>query len=560
MIDSHSDDFATDGPAALDRADEIAIIGMACRFPGAGTIDQFWCNLRDGVESISFFSDDELESGGVPPATLNDPAYVKAGGIVEDIDLFDAGAFGMSPREAEITDPQHRLFLECASEALENGGYDPSRYKRQIGVFGGAGLNGYLVNLFSSRAVESLDHGVMIGNEKDHLAMRVSYKLNLKGPSVTIQTACSTSLVAVHLACQSLLNGQCDMALAGGVSLRVPMKSGYYYTEGGINSPDGHCRAFDAEAQGTVGGSGAGVVLLKRMEDALADGDRIRAVIKGSAINNDGSMKVGYAAPSEEGQAEVISDALAMAGARPEQISYVEAHGTATALGDPIEIAALTQVFRGSSRRKAFCGIGSVKSNIGHLDTAAGVAGLIKTVLALENSMLPPSLHFRQPNPQIAFDNSPFYVNTALSEWKGNGTPRLAGVSSFGIGGTNAHVVLEEAPLPPASGPGRAGQLLVLSAHTATALEAVTANLHEHLTANPDLSLDDAAFTLQIGRKAWDYRRSLRRPRCCPRCPPDPGPEASHFIRRKSKRKAGLFPVSRAGQPVPQHGFRFVSN
>ncbi|RMF30773.1 MAG: polyketide synthase, partial [Chloroflexi bacterium] len=416
---------------------EIAIIGMAGRFPGARNLDEFWQNLRDGVESITFFTDEEAIAAGVDPALVKNPHYVKANGVLEDVELFDAAFFGFNPREAEIMDPQHRLFLECAWEALENAGYDPETFDGLIGVYAGASLSTYLLfHLLPNREVVESVHSdqIAIGNGRDYLPTRVSYKLNLRGPSVNVQTACSTSLVAVHLACQALLNYECDIALAGGVSVDVPQKRGYLYLEGGISSPDGHCRAFDARAQGTVGGNGVGIVVLKRLEDALADGDTIHAVIKGSAINNDGSLKVGYTAPSVEGQAEVIATAQALAGVDPETITYIEAHGTGTALGDPIEIAALTQVFRAGTQARGFCAIGSVKTNIGHLDAAAGVAGLIKTVLALKHRMIPPSLNFERPNPQIDFEHSPFYVNTRLREWEppAEGIPRRAGVSSFG--------------------------------------------------------------------------------------------------------------------------------
>ncbi|MCL6753055.1 SDR family oxidoreductase [Nostoc sp. CCCryo 231-06] len=490
--------------------DEIAIIGMAGRFPGANKVDSFWENLRNGVESISFFTDEELTSTGVDPSLLNDPNYVKASGILENIDLFDAAFFGFSPREAEITDPQHRLFLECVWEALENAGYNSETYSGQIGVFAGVATSTYLLsNLYSNRdLMESVDsHQILIGNDKDFLPTQVSYKLNLRGPSINVQTACSTSLVAVHLACQSLLNGESDIVLAGGVTVGVLQKTGYQYQQGGIHSPDGHCRAFDAQAKGTNGGNGLGVVVLKRLEDAIADGDFIHAVIKGSSVNNDGSLKVGYTAPSVDGQREVILEALALAGVEPETVTYVEAHGTGTILGDPIEIKALTQAFRASTNKKGFCAIGSVKTNIGHLDTAAGVTGLIKTVLALKHQQIPPSLHFQEPNPQIDFTNSPFYVNTKLSKWQTNDTPRRAGVSSFGIGGTNAHVILEEAPVIQASSPSRPWQLLVLSAKTSTALETATAQLSAHLQQNSEINLPDVAYTLQVGRQAFNHRR-----------------------------------------------------
>lgn len=489
--------------------EDIAIIGMSGRFPGARNIGKFWQNLRDGVESISFFSDQEL---GIDPAVLGDPNYVKARGVLDDIESFDASFFGFNPREADIMDPQQRLFLECAWEALENAGYDPEKYDGLIGVYAGANMNTYLLfNLYSNHEfIESVgDLQTIIGNDKDFLATRVSYELNLKGPSMAVQTACSTSLVAVCLACQGLLNYQCDMALAGGVSIGVPQKAGYFYQEGGIASPDGHCRAFDARARGTVSGNGLGIVVLKRLADALADGDCIQAIIKGSAVNNDGSLKVGYTAPSVDGQAEVIAMAQAMAMMEPETITYIEAHGTGTSLGDPIEVAALTQVFRASTKKKGFCAIGSVKTNIGHLGAAAGVAGLIKTVLALKHKLLPPSLHFEQPNSKIDFANSPFYVNSLLSGWKSGRTPRRAGISSFGIGGTNAHVILEEAPMTEASGSSRPWHLLVLSAKTRAALEIATANLIEHLEQHPNLNLADVAYTLQVGRKAFNHRLML---------------------------------------------------
>jgi acyl transferase domain-containing protein/acyl carrier protein len=490
----------------------IAIIGMTGRFPGAKNLSDFWRNLRDGVESVSFFSDEELESAGIEPSLFCDPNYVKAKAVLGDVELFDASFFGLNPREAEIIDPQHRLFLECAWEALESAGYDPESYESSIGVYAGVSMNTYLLNnLLSNKGLIEAVGGyqTMLGNDKDFMSTRVSYKLNLKGPSVVVQTACSTSLVAVQLACQSLLNYQCDIALAGGASIRMPRKAGYLYQEGMILSPDGHCRAFDAKAHGTIVGEGAGIVVLKRLADALADRDCIHAVIKGGAINNDGSLKVGYTAPSVDGQAEVIAMAQAIAGVNPDTISYIEAHGTATPLGDPIEIAALTKAFRAHTERKCFCAVGSVKSNIGHLDAAAGVAGLIKTVLALKNRMLPPSLHFEAPNPNIDFDNSPFYVNAKLSDWKTDGAPLRAGVSSFGIGGTNAHVIVEEAPAIEASGPSRPWQLLVLSAKSGAAMENRTENLVQHLKQHANLNLADMAYTLQVGRRSFSHRRIL---------------------------------------------------
>ncbi len=500
-----------------DSLESIAIIGMAGRFPGAKTIEQFWQNLCAGRESISFFTDEELIASGVDPSLLNDPNYVKASPVLEDIEMFDASFFGFTPREAEVMDPQHRLFLECAWEALENAGYNSNTYEGLIGVYSGAALNTYLLkNLISHPEILNLVSSaqILIGNDQNFVPTRVSYKLNLKGPSVNVGTACSTSLVAVQMGCQSLLNYQCDMVLAGGVTI-ASRKEGYLYQEGGIASPDGHCRAFDAKAQGTVGGNGVGIVVLKRLADALADGDCIYAVIRSAEINNDGSLKAGYTAPSTEGQAKVIAEALAIASVAPETITYIETHGTGTNLGDPIEIAALTKVFRASTNKKGFCAIGSVKTNIGHLGTAAGVAGLIKTVLALKHQMIPPSLHFEQPNPKIDFANSPFYVNTKLREWQTNGTPRRAGVSSFGIGGTNAHIILEEAPVLGEHQWSRGGeeqggfQLLVISAKTDSALEIATTNLAEYFEQHPKTNLADAAYTLQVGRWAFNHRRML---------------------------------------------------
>ena len=492
---------------AIDNINEIAIVGMAGRFPQAKNLDEYWQNLQNGVESISFFSDAELQN--IDKNLLKNPNYVKATAVLEDIESFDASFFGYSPREAEIMDPQSRIFLESAWEALENAGYNTDTYQGRIGIYAGASVNTYLLfNLFANPdllATVGLDQ-IKFGNHQDLLTTRAAYKLNLQGSGITIQTACSTSLVAVHLACQSLLFGECDMVLAGGVSVSVPQKAGYLYQEGGILSPDGHCRAFDAQARGTVGGSGVGIVVLKRLKDALEDGDRIHATILGSAINNDGSLKIGYTAPSVEGQAKAIAEAQAIAGIDPETISYIETHGTGTALGDPVEIAALTQAFSLRTNKKGFCAIGSVKTNIGHLGAAAGAAGLIKTVLALKHKLIPPSLHFEQPNPEIDFANSPFYVNSSLSEWKADRS-RLAGVSSFGIGGTNAHVILKEAPTVELSEVSRPWQLLVLSAKTESALDAATANLTLYLKQEPDRTLADVAYTLQIGRRTFNHRR-----------------------------------------------------
>ena len=497
---------------AANNQTGIAIVGMAGRFPKARNLDEFWRNLCDGVESVSFFSDNELADAGVAVPRGNSN-FVRARAVLEDADLFDAVFFGMNPKEAELTDPQHRLFLECSWEALENANCDPNKFAGAIGVFAGMSTNTYLAHNLG--VAPQLSIGIngelpaMVGNERDYLPTRVSYKLNLRGPSLNIQTACSTSLVAVGVACQHLLTYQCDMALAGAVSVSFPQKRGYVYQEGGITSPDGHCRPFDASGAGTVAGEGVGVVALKRLEDALKDGDAIYAVIKGFATNNDGALKIGYTAPSVEGQADVVAMAQAMAGIEPETISYIEAHGTGTPLGDPIEIEALTRAFRLGTSAKNFCAIGSVKSNIGHLDTAAGMAGLIKTALALRHKTIPPSLHFISPNPKINFADSPFRVNQSPTEWKNGNSPRRAGVSSFGFGGTNAHVVLEESPESSTSGVSRPVQLLLLSARTKPALQAAAENLARHLTQHPQANLADVACTLQTGRRAFEHRAIL---------------------------------------------------
>ena len=502
----------------VHRGVEIAIVGMAGRFPGAATLERFWSNLRDGVESIRFFSDAELLAAGFPARMLDDPQLVKARGALDDPDLFDAAFFDIPPREAQIIDPQQRLFLECCWEALERAGYGWDARRGRVGVFAGATENTYVLNLYANPdLIRTLGRQqISIANNHDYLPTRVSFKLNLRGPSVNVQSACSTSLVAVHLACQSLLHGDCDMALAGGASVQGREVSGYLYAAGGISSPDGHTRAFDAAAQGVVGGSGVGVVLLKRLDDAVAAGDTVLAVIRGSASNNDGTAKVGFTAPSVEGQAAAIRAALAAAEVDPATIGYVEAHGTGTALGDPVEIAALNAAF--GEKSSNLHALGSVKTNIGHLDAASGAAGLIKTVLALGAATIPPSLHFERPNPQIDF--GPFFVNARLAAWPGGagGAPRRAGVSSFGIGGTNAHVVLEEAPAAaPGDVPRRPAQVLVLSAKTAGALDAATANLAEILKDQKDLKdpkdelreLADVGFTLAVGRQPFRWRRMI---------------------------------------------------
>jgi len=490
---------------------EIAVVGMSGRFPGAASVDALWRSLCEGRELLRRLSPEELEAAGEGGAALADPAYVPVAGTVDGIELFDAGFFGYGHREAELIDPQQRIFLECSWEALELAGYDPETYDGLAGVFASANLSGYMLNNLYSRRDLLASAGILqlqMGNDKDYLATRVSFKLGLTGPSYTVQCACSSSLVAVHLARKSLLEEECDLALAGGVSLRIPQELGYRYLQDGIVSPDGHCRPFDADAAGTVFASGAGVVVLKRLEDALADGDAVRAVLRGSAVNNDGALKVGYTAPSVEGQAEVLIEALADGGVDPRTVGYVETHGTGTSLGDPIELAALERAF-GDGVAPGSCAIGSIKSNLGHLSMAAGVVGLIKAVRMLEERTLVPSLHFRRPNPALGLDASPFYVNTELREWPGDG-PRRAGVSSFGLGGTNVHVVLEEPPRPaPVAEEEGAPCLLVLSARSAGALERVAERLTGHLEAHPETALADVAYTCQVGRKGFDHRRAL---------------------------------------------------
>jgi acyl transferase domain-containing protein/thioesterase domain-containing protein len=491
----------------------IAIVGMAGRFPGARNTAEFWQNLRNGVESIRDRSDAELLASGASSEDLANPDYVRRAAILDDVPLFDASFFGLNPRDASIMDPQHRHFLECAWEALEDAAHPPEKFSGSIAVFAGSGMNTYLLhNLLPNRKlVESagLFQLKQTGNDKDVLATRVSYELDLRGPSVNVQTACSTSLVAVHMACQSLLNFECDMALAGGVTIEIPHGQGYIYREGEILSRDGHCRSFDASSSGTVFSSGLGIVVLRRLEDALADHDHIHAVILGSAINNDGARKVGYLAPSVEGQAEVVAEALEYAGVPADSIAYVETHGTGTRVGDPIEVRALAQAFRKSSTQNGYCAIGSLKSSIGHLDAAAGVAGLIKTVLALEHAQIPASLHFETINPHIDLAGSPFYVNNKLADWPTTGPRRRAGVTSLGIGGTNAHVVLEEAPLQTIAPQKKPYQVLTASAKTASAANQAVINLATHLTAHPEIRLGDAAFTCQLGRATFPHRRAL---------------------------------------------------
>lgn len=489
---------------------EIAVVGMACRVPGANNIDEFWQLLRDGREGLLQASVEELREHGLPESRINDPSFVRRGGIIADSDKFDAEFFGMSPHEAQITDPQHRVFMELVWTALDDAGLGPHARGGSCGVFAGAGSNSYLLKYVLELARLGCvgDSEVVIANSSDYLASRIAYKLDLRGPAINIQSACSTSLVAIHYACQALNAGECSIAVAGGVRISQPQIAGYLHQPGGISSPDGHCRAFDVRAAGTVGGNGAGAVVLKRLEDALAAGDRIRGVILASAVNNDGANKVGYTAPSVSGQAQVIRDALATASINATSIGYVEAHGTGTPLGDPIEIAALRDAFGDAPPSSGRCAIGSVKSNIGHLDVAAGVVGLIKAVLILEYGEIPPSIHFTEPNPALELGVSRFRVQQRLDTWDGP-VPRRAGVSSFGIGGTNAHVVLEQAPPWTATPQADSAHLLALSARTAPDLQRTATQLAEHLIEFPAMNLADVAHTTQVGRVEFPYRLAV---------------------------------------------------
>jgi len=493
-------------------ADAVAIIGLACRLPQAADPEAFWDNLERGVESILPLTGEELQEAGVDDATAADPLYVRAASWVDDIELFDAPFFGVSPREAEILDPQQRVFLECAWEAFENAGYDPRAFAGRIGVYAGARISDYFLYHLSSNPELLAATGhlpTLFANDKDYLATFVSYRLDLRGPSMTVQTACSSALVGVHLACESLLNGECDMALAGGISLRLPQKAGYLYQEAGILSPDGHNRSFDARARGTVFGNGAGAVVLKRLDRALADRDTIQAVVLGSAVNNDGGRKLGFSAPSEDGQAAVVAEALEVAGVDPATVGYVEAHGSATALGDPIEMAALARAFAGRGAGGGRCAVGSVKSNLGHLEAAAGIAGLLKTALMLRHGTLVPSVGFERLNPEIARHLGPFEIATAARPWPSDGSPRRAGVNSFGLGGTNAHVVLEEAPAAVSAPSSRPAHLLLLAARSAGALHAAGERLRLHLERHQEIELADAAYTTQVGRAPFAHRQAV---------------------------------------------------
>lgn len=496
----------------------IAIVGLAGKVPGADNVDQFWRNMRAGITSIAHFTEAELEDS-FPPSVRRDPNFVRARAIIENVGDFDADFFAMLPRQAALTDPQHRLLLECAWAALENAGYDPARYPGAIGVFAGCSMDTYLLtnvlagHLDADRFASDYQVGsydTLLGALSDTLATRISYKLNLRGPSMTVQSACSTSLLAIAQACQSLLLYQSDMALAGGASITFPQKRGYMHQDGGMVSRDGICRPFDDDATGTIFGDGAAMVLLKRLADAIDDGDHIYAVIRGSAVNNDGGDKAGFTAPSTRGQAEVIASALAVADIAADTVGYVECHGTATPLGDPIEFAGLVEGFGSHHPREAHCALGSAKANIGHLDAAAGVVGLIKAALALYHREIPPLANFRTPNRHIDLAASRFYVPTAATSWPKGEAPRRAGVSSFGVGGTNVHVVLEEAPRVQRPVPvARRRHVLPLSGRNDAALLASAAALADHIAANADASLEDIAHTLQTGRRAFERRAAI---------------------------------------------------
>jgi acyl transferase domain-containing protein len=494
-----------------NQFDGIAVIGLAGRFPQAADVDQLWQNLVAGKDCFTEFSVDHIAGEGVPRETVERPEYVRRSSVIDNPGGFDNWLFSISPKEAEMIDPQQRVLLECAWETLENAGHDPFRFPGLIGMWAGSGVNNYfLKNILPMGSFETnVGFQAIISNDKDYLVSRIAYKMGMRGPAVVVQTACSTSLVAVNMACLALLTYQCDMALAGAVFLQTPRARGYLYNEGEIFSPEGVCKPFDKAANGTILGEGCGLVALRRLEDAVADGDNILAVIRGSAVNNDGADRAGYTAPGIAGQMELITMAHAVAGVQAGDISYVEAHGTGTKLGDPIEVSALTQVFRRATAERNYCGIGSIKSNIGHLDVAAGIAGLIKTIYALRHRQIPPTINFTEPNPELRISESPFYIVERLTEWQPRNGRRIAGVSSFGMGGTNGHVIIEEAPELESSGPSRPWQLIMLSAKKETALESITARLAGYVKANPDKNSADMAFTLQTGRQELNCRRFL---------------------------------------------------
>lgn len=498
-------------PENLQTNKDVAIVGMSCRLPGASSIEEYWQLLSEGREGISFFCKNDVPSD-IDTTIKDNDLYICAKGMVSNPEFFDASFFGIQQKVAEVMDPQIRLFIETAYNALEDAGYTPDGQNGRVGVFAGMGRSLYLRNNILTRP-DIIDQvgelQIDLGNEKDFLATRLSHLLNLKGPSINVSTACSTSLVATIMACQALQRGDCELALAGGCEITIPVYRGHLHQEGAIFSRDGHCRPFDADATGTVFSDGAGVVILKKLSDAIADNNNIYAVIKGGAINNDGSKKVSYTAPGVDGQVDVILSAQKLSNVPAETISYIETHGTATPLGDPIEIESLNQAFSKSTHKKQFCAIGSAKSNIGHTGVAAGIAGFIKTVLMLHHKTLVPSINFSKPNPAIDFESSPFYVNTKHSLWETGSQPRRAGVSSFGFGGTNAHIILEEAPLPEKSGPSRDCQLLLFSAKSSGALESMIRNTGTFLDKNNHVNLADCAFTLKTGRESFSYRKMI---------------------------------------------------
>ena len=499
------------GVDPVERADtDVAIVGMAGRFPGARDVEAFWERVSRGDDCLADIDPAELIASGVPASSVRSPNFVLRSGRIDGVDEFDHDFFGVSRREAAVMDPQHRQFIQCSWEALESAGHTPERFDGSIGVFGGSGMNTYLLhNLLSNPdLLEEMGWFLLrhTGNDKDFLTTTVSYRLGLCGPSVNVQTACSTSLVAVHLAAQSLLSFECDLALAGGVTIEFPHARGYEFREGEILSPTGRCRAFDASSNGTVLTGGVAVVALRRLSDALDDGDPILAVIKGSAVNNDGNRKVGYFAPSVDGHADVVKEALAVSGVDPRSIGLLEAHGTGTAVGDPIEVAALTEAFRSATDAVGFCRLGSTKANIGHLDTAAGAASLIKVVQSLRHRTLPPLANHTGPNPLLDLERTPFVLSGTPAPWSGAG-PLRAGVSSLGVGGTNAHVIVQESPRQSPTPDAVAGQVLVLSGATKEAVDEATERLATFLEREPDLNLADVAHTLITGRRAFAHRR-----------------------------------------------------
>lgn len=494
------------------NGNEIAVIGMAGRFPQSENLEAFWQNLTGGKECISHYSSRELEEAGIDPEILSQPNYVRAKGEIGQLDAFDAAFFGINPKDAELMDPQHRMMLECAWEALEHAGYQSADCGSSMGVFVGKSMSSYLfLNLFPhiQKMLATGNLQAAIGNDKDSLATTISYRLNLKGPSMAVQSSSSTSLVSVCMAAQSLLTYQCDTALAGGITVGPPERAGYLFEPGGIMSADGHCRAFDENSSGFVPGNGYGLVVLKRLDEAIRDKDHIWSVIKGFAVNNDGADKISYTAPSVGAQSEVIASAQALAEVHPETIGYVEAHGTGTRMGDPIEIEALTQAFRLGTNQRGYCPIGSVKTNIGHLDSAAGIAGFIKATLMLHHKQIPPTLNYERPNPAIDFDGSPFYVNTGLIDWKEQAYPRRAGVNSLGMGGTNAHVVLEEGPRMDSAPAAPRWHILPISAKSETSRAGNLSRLQHYLNEGTQTKLADVAYTLSVGRQAFGIRAAV---------------------------------------------------